>query len=904
MAIWSSVLSNDKRRQDLVAPWLVKAKVSPPRRNNTAFFRKGLQEQLAHAREQPVTLIEAPAGFGKSTLLAQWVEKLSQQNILTAWLSIEEADDPDSLISYLAFAFHVAGLDMSEHGLLSPQFKGDQRITFALNEFIAAVERSEKPTVLVLDDFERASNQVIEQVISRLLSNLPENLHLVIACRQNPGLSLSRLEISGLLHRINANDLRLGVEEVRQIFGVGLSDVEADLIISRTAGWPVVIQLLKSVCGDNPRDRQNRINGFTGASDQAAAYFTEQLFNSLTVEQRDFLSETSVIERISPEAGNYLRERSDSISLMASLASLDSLFPEIEPGGQIRRLHPLLREHLELALEKTKPERYAYLHRRTAHWAFEHGQTNRAIAHAKKAHDEELAGDFVEKTKGLQIWINEGMDRLEDMLNLLSPDILNTFPRLILARAIIEMKKGHIRKARKFLDQASMASKGFTEDRPGGDGKMLLTDRYLTESLLLGYSCLPFHRHLSGIAIKTVIENAGDDYTIKGFIITIDCLSMQQVGRFEESRAQGAKAIEAYRMAKSIYGEVFIYIHTGMIALAEGQMAAVKSLYGKASRLSREHFPGDRGLKSILDACLAEYHWEICEPRSASRLIGKVPLAFENREAWFDVYMSAFRTSAFVMVSEGDEAGIETFFEKALTHTRTEELERLENFLKALQIFVYFDLGRKKEALTFYEDWYPTGRLMSNVWREQEILCVARARALANKGELDTAVEILRELVTIAIDQGNQRNMAYGLYWIVSLADKDGQKEELLSALIDLAGIACALSGTHVLRLLQPRLERLEEIATGYQGTSLKQIETLLDMVRNLAINKDDAAPLFSPREQEVLGELSKGLSDKEIARALDVTPNTVKFHLKNIYSKTGARNRIEALNYASSLIQ
>lgn len=904
MDIWSKALNNNEQRLHTVAPWLIKAKVSPPRRNDTAFFRKGLQEQLDSARKLPVTLIEAPAGFGKSTLLAQWVEKLTQQNILASWLSLEDADDPDSLISYLAFAFHVSGLEMNELGLLSPHFKGDKRIDFALNEFIAAVERSEKPAVLILDDFERASSQVIKQVITRLLENLPENLHLVIACRQNPGLSLSRLEISGLLHRINANDLRLGAEEINLIFGADLSADAINFIIDRTAGWPVVIQLLKSVCGDNPMDPQNGINSFTGASDQAAAYFTEQLLNSLTVEQRDFLSDTSVIEHLSPEAGDYLRERSDSISLMASLVSLDSLFPEIEPGGQTRRLHPLLREHLEIDLENTNPERYAYLHRRTAHWAFEKGETNRAIAHAQKAHDEILAGDFVEKTKGLQIWINEGMDRLEDLLNRLSTDVINSFPRLILARAIIEMKKGHILKARGFMEQASVASKGFTVDRPGGDGKMLLTDRYLTESLLLGYSCLPFHKHISDIAVNTVLEYAGDDNTIRGFIITIDCLSMQQIGRFAESRAQGAKAIEAYRAANSLYGEIFIYIHTGMVALAEGHMETVKKLYDKATRLSREHFPGDRGLKSILDACLAEYLWETCEPHSASRLIGKIPLAFENREAWFDIYMSAFRTTCFVMVSEGDEASIEEFFEKALAHTRTERLERLENYLNALRVSVYFDLGQNDKALQFYEDWLPSGRLMSKVWREQEILCVARARALAHKGDAIGAIAILRELVTIATEQRNHRNIAYGLYWIISLADQDSQKEELSLALTELAGIHSALPKTHVLELFHGRLKLLEEIAVDFKSTFPKEIETLLNVVRNWSANNDETATILSPRELEVLGELSKGLSDKEIARELDVTPNTVRFHLKNIYSKTGARNRIEALNYNSSVIQ
>ena len=352
---------------DNIAPWLIKAKVSPPRRNYAAFFREGVKERLSDARQFAVSLIEAPAGFGKSTLLAEWAEELKEQNVVAAWLSAEEADDPDSFVSYLAFAFHVAGLDMSEHGLLSSHFKGENRIAFGLNALIAAIERSEKPAILVLDDFDRTAADVINLVVSRLLTNLPENLHLLIACRHNPGLSLSRVEIEGLLRRIGAEELRLGLAEVHKIFDPRLSEADAELIVERTAGWPVVIQLLKSVCGSNPVERHERITNFSGDSEQAAAYFSEQLFDSLTGEQRQFLEETSVLERVSARLADDLRRSTDSHALINSLVSLGSLFPENEPGGEIRRLHPLLREHLERKLQRNNPQWHAELHSRVSH---------------------------------------------------------------------------------------------------------------------------------------------------------------------------------------------------------------------------------------------------------------------------------------------------------------------------------------------------------------------------------------------------------------------------------------------------------------------------------------------------------------------------------------------------------
>ena len=883
-------------KNEAIAPWLIKAKVSPPRQNATVFFRQDLTRRLCETRHRSMTFIEAPAGFGKSTLLAHSIPELAKDNVVTAWLSTEETDDPDTYISYMAFAFHVAGLDMIETGLLSAHFKGEYRITYGLSAFIAAVERSGKSTVLVLDDFDRASNKVIQEVVTRLLANLPENLHLVIACRHNPGLSLSRLEIGGLLHRINAEDLRLGYDEVYKIFGPSLTEEEAQLILKRTAGWPVVIQLLRSMCGNNPIERQSRISSFTGASDQAAAYFTEQLFDSFDREQGRFLVETSVLEHVSPEAADALRDRSDSQAILDSLEGLESLFPESEPGGQIRRLHPLLREHLEATLLHLEPEKHAALHCKAAQHSFKRGDINRAIAHANKANDDELAGAFVERGKGLQIWISEGMYRLEDLLGQLSVRVLDTFPRLILACAVVEMKKGHIREAQRYIVKASEASQGFTQDRIGGNGDLLLKDKYLTEALMLGYRCLPFHDHLSSNTVSIVLENTQGDHTINGFIQTIECISRQQIGDFDRAIRKAREATVEFRLGHSIYGELFVCIHEGMIALAQARMSDVKSCYGLATKLSREYFPVDKGLKAILDTCWAEYYWEMGDHRAVQRHIGKVSQTLDNREAWFDIYMAAFRTIARSKLLEQDITGLDTFFEAAFKHSQAEDLGRLENLLKALQISTYLDCGRQVQALELYRDWTITGTLNSSVWREQEMLCVAQARALAHLDDRSTAISKLTELSNTARNQGNNRNLSYALCWIIALADPDRQVKDLSCAFNELTEMQDRLPGTQVLSILGERTTLLKGLAT---TDSAKALITLVSRTQAEEHNKQ---PLFSRRELQVLDQLAKGLSDKEIARILEVTSHTIRFHLKNIYAKTGARNRIEALNLTSSV--
>ncbi|WP_229819231.1 LuxR C-terminal-related transcriptional regulator [Kordiimonas sediminis] len=882
-----------------IAPWLLKAKVSPPKYKSLAFFRPMLLAQLDEIYQKPVTLVEAPAGFGKSTLLAYWAAQAREKGYKTAWVSTEEADDPENYIAYMAFAFHVAGLDMSAHGLLSPQFKGDNQVNYELNAFIGGIERSETPSILILDDFERAPAEIVDRVVARLLDNLPDNLHLIIACRQNPGLSLSRQEIGGDLKRINAETLRMGPDEVQKFFGDTLGDDEAQSITDRTAGWPVVIQLLKSISTDSPSERQKQLDRFTGASDQAAAYFSEQLFDRLGQEERAFLEDISILERVSPEAGNYLRQREDTHALMASLSALDSLFPEVEAGAQERRLHPLLREYLQKSLATTNLSRFNDLHIRAASWYFDRSEINRAIDHARRAGDEQLAGDFVERVKGLQIWINEGMDRLEGLMAKLSPDILDTYPRLILARAIIEMKKGHIRAARHFQEKASIVSRGFTQDRSGGSGKMLLTDRYLTETLLLGYSCLPFHQHLSHTSVKVVLENAGEDHTIRGYIITIDCLSMQQIGQFELSKQASIQAIKEYQLAQSFYGELFIYIHTGMVALAEGNLAEVKKKYAKATSMARDNFPADVGLACILDAIWAEYHLEIGDLAAARRHLQRVPATLENREAWFDIYMASYRTVVATKVASGDTDGLDRFFQAVLDHTRREDLELLEQYVQALRVSAYLDLGQLDRALDIYRDWGADHTIKSLVWREQETLAVAHARILVKQGRNQVSRDVLDTFITAAQKQGNVRNYVVGLCWRLRLFAASEPIEDVIRDLTAVTERVPCPSQYQIATILGRRADSLcAALSAAGDRSDVQPLLTYLQEIEGNYASAGDSPVQFSPREQEVLAQLVTGLSDKEIARVLDVTPHAVRYHLKNIYAKTGARNRMEAAGH------
>jgi len=714
---------------NIIAPWLINAKVSPPRQLLTTCRREKLTNRFVHEPLSRVTLLEAPAGFGKTFLLSQWRERLKSDSYIIAWVSIDKFDGPESFIQYVAYAFHVAGLSMDDTGLLSPSFHG-VRTDYNSGRLLNRVENTPKNCVLMLDDVEHTNSSIIEEILQPLIRLLPDNLSLVLACRYNPGIKLSNLSVQGGLTALGAQELRFDKSEISEFFGRTLSRQQIDSIIERTDGWPVAVQLIKSFIGESD-DLSQELSEYSGNSRETAEYFREQLLNNLSEQQLDFLHHVSILDTIHLDCADFIRASSDSRALLQQLGYLEGIFMPLEIDDLTYRLHPLVREYLRGKLREGDNKKYLQLHQRAASWMAGRGQSLDAMRFALQGGNVQLAGEIFENMRGgPQLWLLEGMSRLRMGLDLLAQHNVDEFPRIHLARSLIYAKDGRMKKARASFDMAAAISNGFEKDRRGGDNKALLIDRYIIESMLTEYGCSPPTEALKRDSLQFIQDNVDADTIIHAYIMTLQCLTNMQSGSFEECISYGNQAIKNFLKNNSKYGELFIYFHFGMSHLVRIETELALAEYEKAYRIARTEFPGDVGLKRICDVVLGEFFWEMGDMSQAGKHLKRVMGDVQYLEAWFDIYMAGYQTTAEYILYDAGLGAALLFLDKAKSHAIEQELGRLETFLNAVRANLLYFSGKIDPDFDYKSniDKLPDDPRIRTTWREIETICLANSR--------------------------------------------------------------------------------------------------------------------------------------------------------------------------------
>lgn len=890
----------------VLAPWLVRAKASPPRPPAGAVTRQHLLAKLTNVTDSTVIALQAPAGFGKTFLLCQWRDYLLRQGKVVAWLSVDETDEPDSLVPYLAFSLHIAGLNMEDTGLLSPTFHGVS-IASWVGRLLRTIEDSGRPHVLIVDDLERLPEESARTVMAPLLRSCPRELQLCLAFRHNPGLQLSQFSVRGDLLAISPEDLRFSRQEIARWFADDPDAAQLDTMLEQTGGWPVALQLMRSA----PQADASSSKSYESppADKDVAAYLREQLLQQLDQPHRDFLLDTSVVDQISIACANAVRDSDDSLPLMLELhEKLEGLFSPMQDQDDVYRLHPLVREFLRFELAERSPTEHAEKCVRAARWFEASGRCLEAMRYAVLGRNEELAARIFERMGGVQIFPREGMSRLTSALDLLKDFELASFPRVQIARGAAYAKSGRVRLAQAAVDQARSVSADFTEDHEGGDPIVTMVDGYLVELLLTEYGCRPKSGSLSDDNWKKVLERTADDAAFNAFILTWRCLVNFQTGALSEGFRYGRLALEKFMGAESRYGELFIYLHFGMAEMARGQLAAAMQEYLRGMRIFRSDFVNDQGLKRIFDIVLAEAYWEMGDARNAGRFVRHVSKQVRQPEAWFDLYMSAHLTAAeYIAADTGLDAAL-AFVRDAVDHATEEGLERLGRYLHAAHLLLLYRHSGKREAIAYAQRNLPEEILCDDeadlTWREIEIRALASIALATLNNAGGEAVDCASGLIAAGNAQGVLRLQLHGYVQRALAYERGGQRT---NALADLQrALQIALPNQYQRPFLRAGREiapLLRQITSGAEHE--RDASTLVSFIEELQANwkisatNERSSDRFSLRELEIIKLLSGGEPDKMIARNLGLSPHGVRYHLKKIYSKLGVRNRTQAVSRA-----
>ena len=427
--------------------------------------RQALVEELVAAGSRKLTLIEAPAGYGKTTLLAEWCSSAAETREF-AWLSLDEGDG-DPVRFWMGVIDALRGLEphvgeAARGALEAPSVDlVEVALPLLLNELVGLRRR----IVLVLDDYQAVREEVVHRSVEFLLDHLPEGLQLALATRADPPLSLARLRAAGELTEIRAADLRFDDREAAQLLrrtvGLDLADPDVARLRERTEGWPAGLYL----AGLSLRGRADPgefIESFAGDDRHIVDYLSSEVLAHQPDELRAFLLRTSALDRLCGPLCDAVAETEDSGQLLAAIERRNLFLIPLDTTRTWYRYHRLFRELLRHELDLSAPEDVPGLHRRACDWYREEGSIPEAIHHATAGEDVEAARELI--ALHWNDYFNQGrLATVEGWLEAIPRPSVRDDPRLCVAGAWLALDRGGLDDAREWIESAARARAGAEE---------------------------------------------------------------------------------------------------------------------------------------------------------------------------------------------------------------------------------------------------------------------------------------------------------------------------------------------------------------------------------------------------------------------------------------------------------
>lgn len=842
---------------------LISTRFTPPRTPESLLSRERLLLRLDAAVSRRLTLVRAPAGFGKTTLLAQWYRHRLRQGDALAWLSLEEDDNaPLLFIRYLQEALRPLwqGWSPSFLQLLQGELPADLPLFFA--ELVNQLNQCPHPLYLILDDYQCISDPAIHQGMSWLLHHAPPALHLIIGSRSQPPLALSRLHMQDQLLEVYDPELRFSPSEARAWFAgaSGLDPQAIPRLIALTEGW-IAGMKMAALSAD-----ASAAMGLSAGSRSISRYLDEVIFAPLPPEVFDFLLQTSMLNRLHPDLCDVVCGRNNARAMLAWIERHNLFLSALDESGLWFRYHPLMRDALLHRLRHSGEIDIRQLHDRASGWFASQQLWAEAIRHAlaagKSAAKDAEAGAQSLAEEGdidtLVQWIrylpaNPDPSRIALQLNLAWALAHRAWVKLRVVRAICEAFADNI-------DRSIAIVEPLLREVPCGD---IWVDGLVCN--ILSYCHLADSRPQQALEVQQRVS--GVSLANRNLFVTV---------------------YRAFVMAQS-------YLRQGNLAEAERQAA-------RALRYAERHAGENASSGATLAPILAEIAWEQGKGEQAQSLL--VP-RLETIDSFCPP--DGLSRSYIVLARQARETGRLAEAESLLLHAEGLAAQRgwlrAQAPLLAERIAVALHAGDKQaaEALLL--------RLQSLSQTESVggYIAIGQSRLLIAAGEPLAAARLLDTLAGVRESSG-ERLFAVRLRLRQALALWRAGERELAMAICRPA-LARALHQGLWRSLLEGREEMAALLAEIHKRGAADDaltadIAVLLSRFAAAGIVIDSARPQplalrLTEREQQTLSLIADGYSNKGVARELGISAETVKWHLKQLYEKLQVKGRIQAVNQA-----
>lgn len=890
-----------------------------------------MTERLQASSNQKLTLISAPAGFGKTTLVGEWITYSKQP---VAWVSLDAGDnDPTRFWSYFIAALQTRENDLGRDALAMLQSPEPAPIMVILTHLINDVAAFPGSFYLVLDDYQVIRARSIQESLFFFIEHMPAQMHLVILSRSDPALPLARLRARNQLHEIHSDVLRFTLEEAREflnrVMELELSPEDITALETRTEGWITGLQLA-ALSMQGREDVTGFIHSFSGNHHYIVSYLVEEVFAQRPKGTLDFLLRTSILDRLCAPLCDAILEKPNSLASLEALERANLFLVPLDDQHQWFRYHQLFADILRARLQKTQPGLIPDLHRRAAAWFESSNLMEEAIKHAVAAQDFPLAARIIEKVAP-RIIVSGQIRTVLGWLESLPDELMNSSPNLCLIHAAALMFTNQLDAAEARLQvgeryMQSLQGKETTQQR-AIRGKLEIMRANLARLYGDLENCIDHANRALELLPESEIYWRASPLVHSASAYLLD----GEVGPGREEQA-----VAAYLAARDS-GNLFTLLRSitnlARLRTIQGRLHQAALTY----REVLEESPG--GLQRLVGS--ASYHfgfayyfgqgsllYEWNDLKAAEEhLLHGIELVRETLTADADVITLGYSCLARLRQARGDEAGARAVLEDfsrvvqrqrllpGLVHGKNAEEARIQlmqgNLAAAARWAEKRGLSVKDETLP-----YP---------REVEYLLLARIIIVRNQENpdgpsLEDVLALLERLLRTA-EAGSRMGSVIEILSLRALArhvlrDFKEAGEAIFRALrlAETEGFLRVFldQGEAMHRLLleisaglgspEAREYPLDEMAKVLAAFSAEQTARGGMPNTEAYIQFPENAKIFTRRELEVLQLIAEGASNQEIAVRLFIAGPTVKRHISNIFDKLGVGSRTQAIAQARKL--
>jgi LuxR family maltose regulon positive regulatory protein len=891
-----------------VSQGLLRTKLYFPSGRPHLVARPRLIARLNESLTRPLTLLSAPAGFGKTTVLSEW---LAQVKPRAAWLVLDATDnDPVRFWSYFIAALQQIDATIGSSSLAWLQSPGapavESMLRILVNELDSLPEdRATEFTpseieglragfILVLEDYHVIETPAIHQHLSFLLDHLPRRMHLIISSRADPPLHLARLRARDQLIELHESDLRFtGAEAVQFLNGtmsLSLTSEQIAALEIRTEGWIAGLQLA-ALSLRGREDLSGFVRAFTGSHRFVFDYLMDEVFARQTEVTQSFLVQTSILEQLNASLCNALTGYADSQAMLEELERKNLFLTALDDDRRWYRYHQLFADMLRHRLIEKSPSAVAELHLHASEWFENEELVMGAVNHALAAHDWERAAHLMENASESLRQRGE-IATLTHWIQALPESVHRTHPALCLtyARALADVAR--FSEAEIFLAEAEQWMQHNATNTNSLHGKALAlraefatTRGEFTQAIELA--------HQSEQLLSP------DDLSWRSLVLLILASALRFTSNWQRADEAFQEAAALSESAGDYASALFALSARGEVLEAEGRLRQAVQQFDQVLRLARAW-----GIANAPDTGYAlvglgrvQYEWN--ELDAAQRAV-QTGLERGQLAGIMDLLLRGYHAMARILQAQGEMDDALAALDNAVAVAEKMGVTQVKDWISALRAQAWLARGETEAALNWarhfmgqmQDDVYPSVSIsLAKIWLSQNepdralLLLDHALQSAQSVGRLGNVIHILVVKAVVYYAQGETAQAFATLEHALELAEPEGYVRVF------------ANEGTLMSRLLRRMLTRSS--ASGYVR---RLLETLGESVKlELAIASKLNEPL-SPRELEVLRLIADGATNKEIANELVLTVNTVKRHISNIFGKLEVSNRAQAIARARQL--